>query len=765
MSDESTKHPSPKGDASSAVERVVFRYDQAVPASAEAPDGRSVRHDIELEGPAGDHLLQQIRRTGGFYEGDLLRTLDRAARDRGGFDLVVDVGANLGNHAVFFGRVIGARVLCVEASPLAIPFLTGNLERNGLADRSEVVHAAAARNRGHLFVNDPKVGNLGMMRTELFPRGESSHQVPAEPIDRIVRVSELARDRRVDLIKIDVEGFEEEVLAGAEWIIRNHMPILVIELANERAFERVATLLRARGYSVSGPFAHTPVYVFTKDQLGDNAAVLHQLVAEVGQIRNQLTLLQSHVERGARVEKEAKASEARLQELQRSVREVHDSARYRIGDAMVSAMRPSRDTLRLPGRLYSIYKESKKRLAPIGGVKTATMGRREVRQRHAVFHQEFERFLDDVRKARPRHLVVMYSGTTFIQDIRANRPIRLARAMVEEHEAVLFNFHRWRETEHIPEYETSLLFQSPIDLTPDLVRRLCAETFEHVHPVLVVSYPHPSVTRLINLANVAGWSTLYDCRDDWEEFEKVGAAKWYRESVERFVVNNCDLSFCVSRPLQKKMQAFTRTREVRLSPNAYDPSFLSRSYRRRPVQPPKIGYFGHLTERWFDWESLRWIAEQRPGYQFEIIGHGAPKGLVVPSNVRLLGPRRHAEICELAAEWSVGIIPFRTGPLADGVDPIKIYEYFGLGLPVVSFRMPQISDYPCTQTVESRQEFVTALDRAAETPCDTSELERFLADNTWHGRAQEILAWADESRGRRDVVKSFHALASLTGSP
>ena len=39
-----------------------------------------------------------------------------------------------------------------------------------------------------------------------------------------------------------------------------------------------------------------------------------------------------------------------------------------------------------------------------------------------------------------------------------------------------------------------------------------------------------------------------------------------------------------------------------------------------------------------------------------------------------MGPKTHPEINVIAAEWSVAIIPFKTGLLSDAVDPIKIYE-------------------------------------------------------------------------------------------
>src|SRR5690606_28885361 len=112
---------------------------------------------------------------------------------------------------------------------------------------------------------------------------------------------------------------------------------------------------------------------------------------------------------------------------------------------------------------------------------------------------------------------------------------------------------------------------------------------------------------------------------------------------------------------------------------------------------------------WFDWQAFIQIAEKCPQYRFEIIGHSALAGLQLSDNIHLLGPKPWHELHRYASRWRVAIIPFRMGPLADGVDPIKIYEYLSFGLPVVSFLMPQIKDYPYTSTVASVEEFCAAL--------------------------------------------------------
>lgn len=449
---------------------------------------------------------------------------------------------------------------------------------------------------------------------------------------------------------------------------------------------------------------------------------------------------------------------ARNDSLKREISEMYESKRYRIGDAIIRAARPSKDTLKLPVRLWRIFREPRRAQVEPSGVQTAGGAERlEVNERHRVFLQEFNRFADRVREGGRRHFVVMYGGTTFIQNIRANRPIRLTQVLKDLDTPVLFNFHRYKETDPIPFYDGGLVFQSPIDKTPGLLMRALGWNLGATRAVFVVSYPHPSVVRLINLANVQGWATLYDCRDDWEEFRQVDMAKWYRKGVEQFVVNNCDVTCCVSRPLVAKLSGYTTTRPVELLPNAYDPGFLSPDYQHQPEAPPIIGYFGHLTDRWFDWDAVSWIAEQRPRMRFELIGHAEPKGLRLPSNVTLLGPKTHAEICALAARWRVGMIPFRVGKLADGVDPIKIYEYFALGLPVVSFRMPQIADYPYTTTVDSRAGFAAALDDAVKAEIDPTVLGNYIANNTWRHRAEQMLRWADEAIERAPCEKRFAA--------
>ena len=349
---------------------------------------------------------------------------------------------------------------------------------------------------------------------------------------------------------------------------------------------------------------------------------------------------------------------------------------------------------------------------------------------------EFEQFLKDIGYADCEELIFLFSGTTYVQDIRANRPIRLANYFIRNNIPVIFSYHRWNRNEEIPEYTGNLLFQIPIDITIQMMDRISKiDSIEN--KMFMISYPHRAIPKILNRFRIKNWKCIYDARDDWEEFQKVGQAKWYKPSNEKYIVRNSDYVTAVSQVLADKLQQFEPIHPVIVNRNALAEEFLSKTYKKIKSEQKIVGYFGHLTGSWFDWERLIEIAELRPGIKFEIIGHSEPKNLQLPSNIILLGPKTHAEINNIAAFWSVGIIPFKLGKLSDAVDPIKIYEYFALGLPAVSFQMPQIVEYPYTLTVESCDEFADALDEFIKNPPRRSVLEKWLQNNKWEHRAEE----------------------------
>lgn len=358
---------------------------------------------------------------------------------------------------------------------------------------------------------------------------------------------------------------------------------------------------------------------------------------------------------------------------------------------------------------------------------------------------ELTKFAERARNSGSDRIVFMFSGTTYVQLVRANRPIRLTHVLLERKIPVIFNYHRSNMNEERPDDDDDYLIQIPTDITQSILGQIATLDFGIMKKMFIVSYPHPSIPKILYRFMANGWFTLYDARDEWEEFNKVGQARWYNEANERYITANCEHVTAVSRPLANKLDGYHPINPVEVVPNALGKGFLQPDYEWKGDDVVIIGYFGHLTSSWFDWDSILHIARERPDYRFELIGHSAPDDLDLPSNVELMGPKNHPEINEIAARWSVGVIPFKINALADAVDPIKIYEYLALGIPTVSFRMPQIDDYPFTKTVENIDDFISALDEMSTIKPNSTEVNNWLSINRWEDRVDKMFSMIDST--------------------
>jgi FkbM family methyltransferase len=168
----------------------------------------------------------------GAFEWTTLRKLERLVRP--GMN-VVDVGANVGAHALHLARLVGpsGSVTAFEPTSFAVRKLRDNLSLNpGLSARVEVRHCLLVAESGgavHQAIasswpvdgrrpDDPALGSISM----------STEGAVAATLDEALAAS---GDRSIHLIKMDVDGHELEVLRGARRVFQRDRPALVMELA------------------------------------------------------------------------------------------------------------------------------------------------------------------------------------------------------------------------------------------------------------------------------------------------------------------------------------------------------------------------------------------------------------------------------------------------------------------------------------------------------------------------------------------------------
>lgn len=160
--------------------------------------------------------------------------------------VALDIGANIGAHTVPLAQMVypGGGVIAFEPQPFIFQMLCGNVARNGLqhvicersivADKPGVaqVHAIDYREHGNFGGYEVKGSHAGM------------------PLPTNVTTVDSFRLAACDLIKVDVEGMEQEVLIGAARTIRQHRPYLYVECDRDEHRLQLFSLLGKYDYDV-----------------------------------------------------------------------------------------------------------------------------------------------------------------------------------------------------------------------------------------------------------------------------------------------------------------------------------------------------------------------------------------------------------------------------------------------------------------------------------------------------------------------------------
>lgn len=188
------------------------------------PNGLRFKVDVR------DAVGRQILRYQG-YEVDLTDWLLGWLKAAGPAAVFVDIGANLGWYSLRVAHLDNVRtVVSLEPELGNQQLLRTNIQRNGLGHKIHALACAAGAGPGLAMLHRYKGSNLGR-HSLAVDHGMGGGWVSVEALDNLLERLQLA-DQPVAAIKIDVEGFEPEVLRGATQALR-HAGVLLIELSPE----------------------------------------------------------------------------------------------------------------------------------------------------------------------------------------------------------------------------------------------------------------------------------------------------------------------------------------------------------------------------------------------------------------------------------------------------------------------------------------------------------------------------------------------------
>lgn len=207
-----------------------------------------------------DYIGEKINKTRSFYEKQFLETIYEIVPVDG---MIIDVGANIGNHTIFFSSVMGQSVLAIEPIERNFKLLKDNV-RNNCIENVLLINVALSDKEGLLKFKQMHTNNCGsfsaQINTDEFISDETIDMSKAVTLDKLIYEADI-KDK-INLIKIDVEGMELAVLGGAIDTIKNNLPIIACECSTHTEYLQVASFLDKFNYRVLSAHNDTPTFIF-----------------------------------------------------------------------------------------------------------------------------------------------------------------------------------------------------------------------------------------------------------------------------------------------------------------------------------------------------------------------------------------------------------------------------------------------------------------------------------------------------------------------
>lgn len=195
----------------------------AVVALAAAP----ARLIVDLE----DSVMSRSLLMTGVYEPHVTRVFRDLVKPDAN---ILDIGANIGYFSVL-GASLAPRgkVFAFEPDPGNFRRLMANLYLNGLHGRVDALNAAVGERAAEIMLTNLDAGNAGGRLTvddagqveALFGKGFAAVPVPCVVLD------DRLAEQRIDLIKIDIEGYEPKAFAGMGRLLDRHHPAILSEFS------------------------------------------------------------------------------------------------------------------------------------------------------------------------------------------------------------------------------------------------------------------------------------------------------------------------------------------------------------------------------------------------------------------------------------------------------------------------------------------------------------------------------------------------------
>jgi glycosyltransferase involved in cell wall biosynthesis len=246
----------------------------------------------------------------------------------------------------------------------------------------------------------------------------------------------------------------------------------------------------------------------------------------------------------------------------------------------------------------------------------------------------------------------------------------------------------------------------------------------------------------------------YDCLDEITLFSGRASVERF-ESYERHLIDIASTTFVTAEKLEERLRTIAPGHPVVRVPNGVDFEWFQERAARQGSPPdiqetshPVAGYVGVLRA-WFDYDLVGHLARTMPDVSFIMVGpldfEFRNSHLRAIPNLRWIGRREYAEMPRYISAFDVCLIPFLTGKVSQTTNPVKVFEYFALGKPVVSTPMHELLPFRndgLLRFAGGQEEFASAIrDSLTEPPGELPERRRDVARrHSWRALTELMLS-------------------------
>jgi len=202
---------------------------------------------------AFDHIGLEINNFG-IYEENLLNAIMSFLKDMVNlkkFDLILDVGANIGNHSLYFSN-FSKQVFSYEPNPNTFELLKFNTKN---LSNINIYNIGISNKNENKFLNESNfnIGDSAIVssdeKEDIEKNNKTLHEISSMKLDDLEHLS----DEKISMIKIDVEQHEYEVMDGASKLIDKNQPVLIFEHNIETSKKqtlKINKFIKEKGYVI-----------------------------------------------------------------------------------------------------------------------------------------------------------------------------------------------------------------------------------------------------------------------------------------------------------------------------------------------------------------------------------------------------------------------------------------------------------------------------------------------------------------------------------